>query len=96
MFHNNYDETITYVYSGFQNKYFSLNKGNNVINFKLQNFQLSSKIIRIKGRILIGEIEADWPKDNLVVFSVEQGLFYENFTPLEIDVPLLIKGVWTC
>jgi lipopolysaccharide transport system ATP-binding protein len=95
-FHNNYDETITYVYSGFQNKYFSLNKGNNVINFKLQNFQLSSKIIRIKGRILIGEIEADWPKDNLVVFSVEQGLFYENFTPLEIDVPLLIKGVWTC
>jgi lipopolysaccharide transport system ATP-binding protein len=94
-FHDVYDELITYLYSGIQNKYFTLHKGKNTVSLKLNQFPLNTKLIKVRGRVLIGEVESDWPKINLLEFSIEKGDFYNTGKIPELNSPILINGNWS-
>jgi lipopolysaccharide transport system ATP-binding protein len=93
-FHDKYDEIVTYIYSGFQNKLFNLTKGDNVISFKMKDFQINTDLLIVKGRITINDIESDWPKQNLLELNIQQGDFYRTGKTVELNSPLLIKGLW--
>ena len=93
-FHDKFDDTLSYLYSGFQNKLFNLNKGKNKIILELDNFSIFSTILKIKGRIMIGTIECDWPQETLLEVKIEQGDFFNTGKIVDIEAPLLIKGKW--
>jgi len=94
-FHDVYDELITYLYSAMQNNYFTLHKGKNTISLMLNQFPLNTKLIKVRGRVLVGEVESDWPKINLLEFSIEKGDFYNTGKIPELNSSILINGNWS-
>lgn len=93
-FHDKFEDILTYLYSGFQNKHFNLKEGNNKIILELNNFSLNTSLLKIKGRILIGHTESDWPQETLLEIKTEQGDYFDTGKTVDINAPLLIKGNW--
>lgn len=93
--HNSYGDILTYLYSSFQDMYFS-NAGSEYLSIrcKLKDFPFSTSKIIVKGRIVSDNEESDWPKFPLGNISVEPGDFYQSGKVSEISVPFLIKGDW--
>lgn len=94
-FHDKFDDTLSYIYSGFQNHFYNVKMGENKIILLLKNFSLSSSILKIRGRILIGTIESDWPQEPLLEIKTEQGDFFNTGKTINIEAPILIKGNWS-
>lgn len=93
-FHDKFDETITYIYSGFKNKYFKLKSGINIVSFSINKLPLSSQILFIRGRILVNGLESDWPKENLLELNIEQGDYYNTGKTVDFSTSFLIDGIW--
>ncbi|MGI9652437.1 ABC transporter ATP-binding protein [Chryseobacterium sp. RLHN22] len=94
-FHDKFDDTLSYIYSGFQNHYYHLKKGENKIVLLLENFSIFSSLLKIRGRILVGTVESDWPQQALLEIKIEQGDFFNTGKTIEIEAPFLIKGNWS-
>lgn len=94
-FHDKFDDTLSYIYSGFQNHFYSLKKGENKIILLLNNFSIFSSLLKIRGRILVGTVESDWPQETLLEIKTEQGDYFNTGKTVDIEAPLLIKGNWS-
>jgi lipopolysaccharide transport system ATP-binding protein len=93
--HNLYDDTLSYLYSGFQNVLFKGKKGEElIIKFCLSNFPFNQSKIKVKGRVMADGHQADWFKDPLAVIDIEKGDFFNTGVTPKNEVPFLIKGEW--
>ena len=94
-FHNIYDEMITYTYSSFQNSLFQIDNQEFIkVIFLLKNFPFLQNKLFIKGRILVDNVESDWPKEDLASITIEQGDFYGTGRYEDMKIPYLMKGEW--
>ncbi|MGY2133419.1 ABC transporter ATP-binding protein [Hymenobacter sp. HD11105] len=93
--HNTYDEIQTYLYSSFQDVYFSSGGSDYLtVKFLLKDFPFSQSKLLVKGRILADGLEADWPQESLGILNIEPGDFFSNGKTAENITPFLIKGTW--
>jgi lipopolysaccharide transport system ATP-binding protein len=94
--HNYLGDTISVLYSGYQNHLFNFNSaGKYLIKCQINNFNLSNGRYLLKGRIEVDNEESDWPKDILSYLDVEKGDFYNTGTVgFKGNSLLLIKGKW--
>lgn len=94
-FHDKFDNTLSYIYSGFQNHFYNLKKGENKIVLLIKNFSIFSSLLKIRGRILVGTVESDWPQETLLEIKTEQGDYFNTGKTVDIEAPILIKGNWS-
>ena len=95
--HTLHDEMLGYLYSDFQNQYYSTNNINDQyikVKCKLPNISLAPGTYFVRGRIIANFEEADWPKDPIGTLNIEMGDFYGNGKVFTALAPLLLKGIW--
>lgn len=97
-FHDQYGDSITNLYSSYQNQTFDLKVEDKyfTVKCKLEDFPFANNNISIRGLIRANNEILDWPEDILGNIGVEHGDFYrtgrtrtDNF-----GAKLLIKGKW--
>lgn len=93
-FHNALEDMLTYLYSGFQDQYFDIEPGDNLIKIFFNEFPIHSSSLKIRGRILQSKNEIDWPKETLCEIEIEKGDFYQTGKIPDLMPPYLIKGEW--
>jgi lipopolysaccharide transport system ATP-binding protein len=93
-FHNDQDETLSCLYSGFQNVFFCNDIGVATVKVKIDNFPFNEPRIYVKGRIEADFIESDWLKEPLGIIEIQKGDFFESGVIIENNAPYLIKGTW--
>lgn len=93
--HNVYDDMQSYLYSAFQEKYYSSNGDDYlIIKCLLNDFPFSQGRLSVKGRIEVDGEQSDWPSISLGMFDIEFGDFYNTGVTVENIAPFLIKGTW--
>lgn len=94
--HDPLDNTITVLYSSYQNVYYSnLSQGKQKIRMRISELPIGFSQIGVKGRILVDKDESDWPKNYLGFFEMERGNFYlTGKDGFNSGVPFLLKGEW--
>lgn len=94
--HNQYGETVSVLYSSYQNRFYKLNSDKYMeIKCKIINFPYAYKRLIVKGRLVVGGEESDWPKSPLGYVDIEGGDFYETGNPgFQGNSTFLIKGQW--
>lgn len=93
--HNSLGETISILYSDYEDYYFSGLSKFGKIKCMIKNFPYSLGRYLIGVRVLIGGVEADWPKGYVGHIDVEAGDFFgTGCVPHSAIGPVLIKGDW--
>lgn len=93
--HNSLGETISILYSDYEDYYFSRLSKFGKIKCKIKNFPYSLGRYLIGVRVLVNGVEADWPKGFIGHIDVEAGDFFgTGCVPHSAIGPVLIKGDW--
>lgn len=93
--HNSLGETISILYSGYEDHYFSELPKLGQIKCKVCDFPYSLGRYLIGARVLINGIEADWPKGYIGFIDVEAGDFFGTGNVPNSGIgPVLIRGDW--
>jgi lipopolysaccharide transport system ATP-binding protein len=93
--HDKFDKTITYLYSGYQQVYFTPGQtGPFTVTCRLENFPFTEPLIKVRGRMMADGEEADWPDAVLGTLQVQEGNFYGSGQKPSNNAPVLIKGIW--
>jgi len=95
--HSNLGDTLSVLYSAYQNIYWDFSDSNIVsIRFLLKNINYAPGQIEVRGRIMVSGIESDWPKFPLGHLTLELNSFFsEKNLIIPTHGALLIKGIWT-
>lgn len=94
--HNSLGETISILYSDYEDYFFSGLSKFGKIKCKIKNFPYSLGRYLIGVRVLVGGVEADWPKGFVGHIDVEAGDFFgTGCVPHSAIGPVLIKGDWS-
>jgi lipopolysaccharide transport system ATP-binding protein len=93
--HDSMNDTQTYIYSSYQNRLFTVVKGQQlVVKYKISNFPFNHNRLLVKGRIEVDGVESDWFKDYLGSIEIEKGDFYGSGNKINHGVPFLLSGSW--
>jgi lipopolysaccharide transport system ATP-binding protein len=92
--HDRTGEIITYYYTSWDGRFLQSDKGLNEYNIRIDNLNLTSDTYLIKGRILVGGIEVDWPKEYLTTVSIDSSDFYKTGIVPSINTKLLMRASW--
>lgn len=93
--HDANDVLLTYLYSDYQDVFYSPQIQSDIIQVKckIDNFPLAIPKIILRVRIVADGQEADWPQDIIATFDVEQGNFFGT-GKMPLNAPFLVKGNW--
>lgn len=93
--HNMDGSTITILYSGFQNYFFEVEKGYNLITCLIKDFSFCSPRLRVAGLIKLqdGTI-SDWPKFGLGEIDIIIGDYYGTGKESHNGIQYLLRGEW--
>lgn len=93
--HNYFGETVTALYSGYQNFFFNnLDIGYYIIKCELSNLNVTPGNYFIKGLIKVNETISDWPEKVLSQLNVELGNYYIGSKNISLNTTILLKGDW--
>jgi lipopolysaccharide transport system ATP-binding protein len=95
--HDPHDDLLTYLYSDFQDKFYStqdIEEGYLTIRCLISDFPFAPGSYLVRGRIMVDNEEADWPVEPIGIIYIEMGDFYNNGKAIAALGSFLIKGVW--
>ena len=94
--HNNIGETLSILYSDYENHCFPEVFRTGAIKCKISDFPYSLGRYLVGVRILVNAVEADWPKGYVGSVDVEAGDFFgTGCVPHSAVGPVLIRGDWS-
>jgi lipopolysaccharide transport system ATP-binding protein len=89
------DQTLSVLYSSFQEKEFDLNSETGEVRCEINSFPFSAGNYRIGVRILVDHVESDWPRIPIMRFTVIEGDFFNTGKiGFGSTAPILLKGNW--
>ncbi|ASC71432.1 ABC transporter protein [Halomicronema hongdechloris C2206] len=94
--HTSLGDSLSILYSDYMGASFSDLPSNGQISCKIKDIQLSKGRYYIGARILVNDIEADWPRGYIGFIDIEDGYFYsKGRSPHSGIGPILIRGEWS-
>jgi len=96
--HDSMNQTLSVLYSSYQGvKFQNMTKGYYSIRCLLKKYNISLPKVFVKGRIVVGREESDWPKPPIGSIETTMGDYYGSgavsFRGQQICV---LKGDWEC
>jgi lipopolysaccharide transport system ATP-binding protein len=89
------NQTFFSNYSSYQGKFFTSQKGLNTFSFSIDNFPFKAGRYRVGARIVVNDVEADWPMYGIGVIDVVPGNFYPHDRTAKHGYGLvMIRGDW--
>jgi lipopolysaccharide transport system ATP-binding protein len=94
--HNKDEDTLSVLYSSYQNQLFEIKKkGIFEVKIEIPDLNIAPGLIIIKGRITVNNEESDWPIAPLGKLNIEMGDFYNTGNLGFNDKnQVLVKGKW--
>ncbi|MEA5463493.1 ABC transporter ATP-binding protein [Leptothoe sp. PORK10 BA2] len=93
--HTSLGDILSIVYSDYMGVSFSNLSTKGEISCQIKDLNLSKGRYYVGVRILVNQVEADWPRGYVGFIDVEDGNFYaEGRTPHSGIGPILIRGKW--
>jgi lipopolysaccharide transport system ATP-binding protein len=91
------DTPLGNLYSSFQDVFYNLNEGYQIVKCTLNNFPFAPGKLIIRGRIVANGVESDYLKDILAILEVEMGDFYKTGSSGQRDwgAKVLFTGNWS-
>jgi lipopolysaccharide transport system ATP-binding protein len=89
------NQTFFSNYASYQGAIFSAHRGHNVYSFEFPRFPFKAGRYRVGARIVVNDIEADWPMEGIGVVDVVPGDFYAHDRTVKHGYGLvLVHGRW--
>jgi lipopolysaccharide transport system ATP-binding protein len=93
--HTHTEQTVALVYSDYQGVTFDSLPSSGVLRFTIPRLALSYGSYLVAVRILVGGVEADWPRGFVGRIDVEAGDYYGVGQPFHSGIgPMLLDGEW--
>ncbi len=93
--HDHRGEMLTVFYSDYVGHHFESLPTRGRFVCTIPDFPFSQGRYYVGARVLVGGVEADWPKQMLGSVSVEAGDFYGNGSVCPHGIgPVLLRGTW--
>ncbi|WP_198805225.1 ABC transporter ATP-binding protein [Leptolyngbya sp. BL0902] len=94
--HTHLGDLLSVLYSDYMGVNLDDLKKDGCISFTISDFPFSRGRYYVGARVVVNDIESDWPKDFIGSIDVEDGSFYgKGRTPHSGIGPILIKGDWS-